>query len=69
MAKIEVNVRFGKKNKILSVEGNKYYVMLDAKPIEGEANKELIKFLKKELKEQFILVSGFKSRRKLLDIL
>lgn len=69
MAKIEVNVKFGKENKVLSVVGNRYNVMLNAKPVEGEANKELMKFLKKELGKPVIISSGFKSRKKVLKFL
>lgn len=45
-----------------------YKISLKAKPIEGEANKELIKFLRKEFKQQARIVSGFKSKEKLIEL-
>ena len=39
-----------------------YRVELKAKPKEGEANLELIKFLSKHFKKRVRIVSGFKSR-------
>jgi uncharacterized protein (TIGR00251 family) len=41
-----------------------YRVELKAKPKEGEANLELIKFLSKHFKKRVKIVSGFKSRIK-----
>jgi hypothetical protein len=56
--------------KIQEVEKNKEYeVWIKEKPIEGEANKELIRALKKYFKKQVEIVSGFSSRKKIVEIL
>ncbi len=59
------------KNEIISYdEVNRYYkINLKAKPIEGEANKELIKFLSKELKKNVRIVSGFTNKEKIIEVL
>lgn len=48
---------------------NTYKISLKAKPIEGEANKELIKFLRKEFNAQHRIISGFRSKEKLIETL
>lgn len=44
-----------------------YRVELKAKPKEGEANLELVKFLSKHFKKKVKIVSGFKSRIKTIS--
>ena len=46
-----------------------YIVSIKAKPIDNKANIELIKFLSKELKANVRLVSGLKSRKKIIEIM
>jgi len=41
---------------------------LKARPIEGEANKELIKFLQKEFGCEAEIVKGLKSKRKIIKL-
>jgi len=48
---------------------NTYKISLKAKPIEGEANKELLRFLRKEFNAQHRIVSGFRSKEKLIEVL
>lgn len=70
--KFKVIVKTGSnKNEILSYDKNKeaYKISLNAKPIEGEANKELIKFLSKELKKQVRIISGFRNKEKIIELL
>ncbi len=57
------------KNEILNFDENKkaYRINLNAKPIEGEANKELIKFLSRELKKRVKIVSGFRNKEKIIE--
>ena len=59
------------KNEIVSYDENKkaYRINLNAKPIEGKANKELIKFLSKQLKKKVRIVSGFTSKEKIIELL
>lgn len=56
--------------KIKEIEKDRVYeVWIKEKPIEGEANKELAKVLKKYFKKQIRIVSGFTSRKKVVEIL
>ena len=57
-------------NEIISFNEVKkaYRINLKAKPIEGEANKELIKFLSKELKKSVRIISGFRNKEKIVEV-
>ena len=69
--KFEVIVKTGSnKNEIISFDEIKkaYRLNLNAKPIGGEANKELIKFLSKELKKKVRIISGFRSKEKIIEV-
>lgn len=59
-----------RENKILGFDPVKkaYKIELKAKPIEGEANKELIKFLSKELRKQVRIKTGFTNKEKLIEV-
>jgi uncharacterized protein (TIGR00251 family) len=55
--------------KIEEIEKDKKYeVWIKEKPIDGKANEELIKILKKYFKKQVNIVSGFKSREKVVEV-
>lgn len=55
--------------KIKEIEKDKEYeVWIKEKPIDGKANEELIKILKKNFKKNVKIVSGFTSRKKIVDI-
>lgn len=43
-------------------------VAVSAPPRDNEANIELLKFLKKNLKREVKLISGFKNKEKILEI-
>ena len=43
-------------------------IALNARPIEGEANRELIRFLKKEFNCEVEIIRGLKSRKKIVRI-
>jgi len=65
----EVEVTFHKN--FLKVEANKIMIGLTSKPEKGKANLELIKKLAKHFKvpsSQIRIVSGLKSRRKIVEI-
>jgi len=65
---IEVKVKTNcGKNKII-LKNDKYFVELNAKPKNNEANIELIKFLSKEFKKRLRIVRGLKSKIKLIDV-
>lgn len=54
--------------KINEIEKDKSYeVWIKEKPIDGKANEELIKFLKKHFKKEVRIVSGFNSRIKMIE--
>ena len=50
------------------VKDKEYEVLTGEKPIDGKANEELIKVLKKYFKKQVTILSGFKSREKIIEI-
>jgi uncharacterized protein (TIGR00251 family) len=55
--------------KIEEIEKDKTYeVWIKEKPIEGKANEELVKILKKYFKKQVTIVRGLKSRDKVVEI-
>ncbi|RLI00384.1 DUF167 domain-containing protein [Candidatus Bathyarchaeota archaeon] len=65
----EVEVTFHRD--FLKVEANKIMIGLTSKPEKGKANLELIKKLAKHFKvpsSQIRIVSGLKSRRKIVEI-
>ena len=55
--------------KIVEIEKDKSYeVWIKEKPIDGKANEQLIKFLKKHFKKDVEILSGFNSRIKRVEI-
>jgi uncharacterized protein (TIGR00251 family) len=65
----EVEVEFNKD--FVKVEGNKIFVSLTSKPVGGKANLELIKKIAKHFKvssSQVKILSGLKSRRKIVEV-
>ena len=70
--KFKVIVKTNSKNSSIDeYDENKqaYKINLKARPIGGEANKELIKFLSKELRNKVRIVSGFTSKEKILEFI
>lgn len=54
--------------KIKELEKNKEYeVWIKEKPIDGKANEELVKVLKKYFKKNVEIISGFTSRKKIVE--
>lgn len=56
------------KNEIISFEDNILKLNIKAIPMKDEANKEIIKFLHKALKKRITIVSGLKSKEKVIQI-
>jgi uncharacterized protein (TIGR00251 family) len=54
--------------KIVKLNDEEYEVWIKEKPIDGKANEELIKLLKKHFKKPVKIVSGLKSRNKIIEI-
>jgi uncharacterized protein (TIGR00251 family) len=56
------------KTKVAGQHGERLKVQIAAPPVEGAANEELLRFLKKRLKAQVELVQGAQSRSKTVRI-
>lgn len=54
--------------KIVKIDEKNYEVWIKEKPIEGKANEFLEKFLKKYFKKEVKIVSGFTSRKKIVEV-
>ncbi|RME78073.1 hypothetical protein D6774_02350 [Candidatus Woesearchaeota archaeon] len=54
------------KTRIIEVTPDGYKIALKASPEKGEANEELLKFLKKEFKKDFKIISGRTSKKKIV---
>ena len=56
------------KTEILGFDKDKkaYRISIKARPEKGQANKEIIRFLSKELKKQVRIASGLSSKEKLI---
>jgi len=66
MEKIKVVVKVNsKENKIEKID-DYYKVYLKARPVEGEANLELVKFLTRYFKKRARIISGLRSKEKLI---
>jgi uncharacterized protein (TIGR00251 family) len=50
------------------LKDKEYEVWIREKPLDGKANEKLIKFLKKYFKKSIKIVSGLKSREKIIEI-
>ena len=69
LAKLEVVIQpNSKRNEIIFCEDGSIKIRIKEKPIEGRANKELIRFLKKILKTKVGILKGERSERKVLNI-
>lgn len=69
--KIQVKVKPGSKNEGVTQKGDTFIVTTKEPPKEGRANRQVIKLLAKHFKvpqNQVKLVSGFKQRDKVIDI-
>lgn len=68
--KLSVIVKPGaRKTEILGTRNGSLHIALKAQPIEGKANEELLKFLKKETGKRYEIISGATSKKKLLRAL
>lgn len=56
------------KNQISQISENKFKLEIKAKPENNKANIEIEKFLSKHFKTQAKIISGFKSKKKLIKI-
>ena len=72
MTRVFVSVQVGaKRSEVSGLHGGDPRVRLAAKPVDGAANEELIRFLSRELgvrRDSITMVVGRSARRKLLDM-
>ena len=66
--KFNVLVKSGSRKSEIRFEDGVYFVKVKSRAEEGKANLELIKLFKKKFKKDVRIVSGFKSRKKVLEI-
>lgn len=64
----KVIVKAGSKESRIEFDNGVYKVSLKEKPIEGRANKSLIKLFKKELGKTIRIVRGLRSNEKFIEI-
>ena len=57
-----------KETKIISDEGGTLTIAVRSPPEKGKANKELVRFLAKHFKRKVRIISGFRSKNKVLEI-
>jgi hypothetical protein len=69
---ISVSVKFeNRKTKLEKISENKYFVFVKAEPVQGKANKEILKIVAKHFKkseEDIKIISGAKGRKKIIKI-
>jgi uncharacterized protein len=56
------------KTEILGIRNGTLHIVLHAPPVEGKANEELLKFLKKQTGKQYKLIAGATTRKKLVRL-
>ena len=54
--------------KIKKITDDKYEVWIKEKPIEGKANKKILKILKKYFNKKVLIKSGLTSKNKIIEI-
>lgn len=70
MVKIKVKLHpNSSQEKIEKINDDEYEMWIKEKPVDGKANIELIKTLKKHFKRDVVIVSGFNSRKKIVEII
>lgn len=68
--KINVKVKTNsKEQKIIKENENSYIVFLKKQPIDGKANKELLKLLTKYFKSNVLLLRGERVKNKVLEVI
>jgi len=66
---VEIHIKTNAPETKLVEKTDKYWrVAVQAKPINGAANRELVKFLEKELNAKVEIVRGLRSKKKLIKI-
>jgi len=67
--KIKIKVKTNAKaSEILGIKDDVYQVNVKSMPIDGKANKEIIKIFHKKFKKQVKIIKGLKGKEKVLEI-
>ncbi|MFA5764114.1 MAG: DUF167 domain-containing protein [archaeon] len=66
--KLKLKVSTGKSKFKVELDGELLLVEIKSTPEKGKANKEIIKELKKFFKSDIKMLSGFKSKEKIIEI-
>lgn len=65
---IKVQPNSGRQEIQQSIDGSISKVFLKSQPKNNKANEELVKFLKKHFSKEVKIISGFTSKRKLIEV-
>ncbi len=65
---IKVQPNSGRQEIQQSIDGSISKVFLKSQPKDNKANEELVKFLKKHFAKEVKIISGFTSKRKLIEV-
>lgn len=63
-----LKVKANAKENRIDFDGEEYRVSIKEKPVEGRANKAIIKLFKKELNKTIRIVKGLRSKDKTIEI-
>jgi len=67
--KIEIKLHpNSSQEKVIKTSEKEYEVWIKEKPLEGKANEELTKILKKYFKKPVKIIRGLKSRKKIVEV-
>jgi uncharacterized protein (TIGR00251 family) len=67
---IKIHPNSSSEERVKEIEKNKEYeVWMKEKPIDGKANEQLIRMLKKYFGKEIRITSGFSSRIKIVDMI
>jgi len=67
--RIKIKIHPNSSQEKIEKRGEDYEVWLKTKPIENKANVELVKLLQKYFKQKVKIVSGFRSKYKVVELL
>lgn len=68
MERIQVKVKArAPRSEVLKEENNVFFVAVAAPPEGGKANRELVRFFSKKFGKKYRIVSGLKSKNKILE--
>lgn len=66
---INIKVKTGSEKQEIVRDGKGYLIYLKSRPVNNEANIELLKLLKKYFKKEARIKSGLRSRTKIVEVI